>query len=352
MADNLTIERFSMGTVHDWKMWLEDYCIYGQLKKWNSEKLVTNLRFFVSGDIKNCIRQTCTESPTTTLEDISAAVVKLLGGTPDPLIAIRQLESVSYNGNVGQTLLSIGDLIPLAYPTITERAHRDQIIWIHLQKLIPAEYQRDLIKAGVDQLDAAVDRIRAFERADATIRLPPAGLYRTQSSTEAAGQPAPPEPTGPQMTCYVCGLPDHVCNACPFRQDICGQCERRGHLSTVCRLRSRQPRGRGPVQERSWGNGRQSVPRGPRQTVFRGSAVAPLTWNGEDQTPTPMPLLQQDPLQKQPAQWIPPLQQPTPESQQRPAPRQQQPWMPPPPPPEPQQRPERQPTLQEPPRQQ
>ena len=112
MTDHLTIERFSMGTVQDWKIWLEDYCIYGQLKKWNSEKLATNLRFFVSGDIKCCVRQACEETPTTTLEAISAAVVKLLGGTPDPLIAVRQLESVSYNGNVGQTLLSISDLIP------------------------------------------------------------------------------------------------------------------------------------------------------------------------------------------------------------------------------------------------
>ena len=351
MTDHLTIERFSMGTVQDWKIWLEDYCIYGQLKKWNSENLATNLRFFVSGDIKCCVRQACEETPTTTLEAISAAVVKLLGGTPDPLIAVRQLESVSYNGNVGQTLLSISDLIPLAYPTITERAHRDQMTWIHLQKLLPTEYQRDLIKAGVDQLDAAVDRIRAFERADAAIRLPPAGLYRTQSSTEAASQSALPEPMGPQMTCYVCGLPDHVRNSCPFRQDICGQCERRGHLSTVCRLRPRQPRGRAPVPERSWGNGRQSVPRGSRQTVFRGSTVAPLTWTGEDQTPTPTLPFQPEPLQLQSAQWIPAQQQ----RPQRPEQLQQlpaQPRMPPPPPPEPQQRPELQPTLQQPQRQQ
>ncbi|KAF0295207.1 hypothetical protein FJT64_007213 [Amphibalanus amphitrite] len=78
------------------------------------------------------------------------AVVKLLGGTPDPIIAIRQLDSVCYNGNVGQTLLSIGDLIQLAYPTVTDKVHRDQMTWIHLQKLLPAEYQRDLIRAGLD----------------------------------------------------------------------------------------------------------------------------------------------------------------------------------------------------------
>ena len=94
MADRLTIERFSVGTVRDWNLWREDYCIYGQLKKWNSDKLVVNLRFFVSGDIKNCVRQICTESPTATLDTVTAAVVKLLGGTPDPLIAIRQLDSI------------------------------------------------------------------------------------------------------------------------------------------------------------------------------------------------------------------------------------------------------------------
>ena len=349
MADHLTIERFNVGTVNEWKLWLEDYCIYGQLKKWNSDKLVANLRFFVSGDIKNCARQICTESPTATLDTVSAAVVQLLGGTPDPLIAIRQLDSVCYNGNVGQTLLSIGDLIQLAYPTITDKVHRDQMTWIHLQKLLPAEYQRDLIKAGVDQLDIAVERIRAFERADATVRLPPAGLHRTQSSCDAAYQPTQSEPTGPPRACYVCGLPDHIRNTCPFQNDICGQCERRGHLSTVCRGRPRQPGGRRPVPDRSWGNGRQSAPRGPRQAVFNGSTVAPLTWTEEDQRPIPTQH-QQDPLLQSARPWIS-LQQPTSlESQQRPLQQQtSQSWKPmqQQPPPESQQRPGLQPTVQQ-----
>ena len=194
--------------------------------------------------------------------------------------------------------------------------------WIHLQKLLPAEYQRDLIKAGVCQLDVAVECIRAFERADATIRLPPTGLNRTQSSTTTAQQPAQPEPTRPPRACYVCGLPDHVRSTCPFQNDIGGQCERRGHLSTVSRGQPRQPRGRGQVPERSWGNRCQSARRGPRQTVFNGGTVAPLTWAGEDQLPVSAEH-QQDPLLQSARPWIPLQQPPLPESQQGPAPLQQ-----------------------------
>lgn len=319
MADHLTLERFSVGTAQDWTKWLDDYCVYGELKKWNAEKLITNLRFFVSGEVKDCVRHACAEFSTVTLETVSTEVVKLLGGTPDPLIAIRQLDSVCYNGNVGKTLLAIGELIPLAYPTITDKVHKDQMTWIHLQRLLPAEYQRDLIKAGIDQLDAAVERIRAFERADASVRPQPAGLYRTQSST-AANNPAPQELMKSHVACFACGLSDHVRNVCPFRHDICGQCERRGHLSTVCRGRPQQPRGGGRSRGRSWGNGRQSVPRSLGQTVNSTSIVAPLTWPDEDQTP---------------AQLLHPQQQ------------QQQPWMPLPPHPEPHQRPEQQPTWQQ-----
>ena len=89
MADPLTLERFRVGTAQDWNNWLEDYCAYGQLKKWNTEKLIANLRFFVSGEVKDCVRQVCAASPSATLETIATEVSTLLGGTPDPLIAIH-----------------------------------------------------------------------------------------------------------------------------------------------------------------------------------------------------------------------------------------------------------------------
>ena len=329
-------ERFTNGTVQDWKNWLEDYCVFGQLKKWNTEKQITNLRFFVSGDVKNCVRQTCT--PTATLETISAEVVKLLGGTPDPLIAIRRLDSICYNGNVGQTLLSIGELIPLAYPTITERSHKDQMTWIHLKKLLPVEYQRDLIRAGIDQLETAVERIRAFERANTVVRPVPVGLNRAQSAMnrEDAKQQ---ESLRPAAACYACGLSDHVRNSCPFRNDICGQCERRGHLSTVCRSRPQQPRDGGRDRGRRWGNDRQSAPRGLRQTAYQTSTMAPLTWTGEDQTPAQL-FSQQQPPERPGMPLLPPPGRPWMPLLPPPG----QPWMPPPPPPELQQTPEQQPT--------
>ena len=206
MADQVTTERFRDGTAHDWKNWLEDYCVYSDLKKWNVQKQVSNLRFFVAGEVKNCVRQICAECPTATLETISTEVAKLLGGTPDPLSAIRQLDSVCYNGNVGQTLLSLGEVIPLAYPTITDKTHKDQMTCIHLQKLLPADYQRELIKAGVDRLDAAVERVRAFERADAAVRLPTVGLHRTQSGPVSVRPPPPRGRTGPTITSLFGGV--------------------------------------------------------------------------------------------------------------------------------------------------
>ena len=214
--------------------------------------------------------------------------------------------------------------------------------WIHLQKLLPVQYQRDLIKAGINQLETAVERIRAFERADTAVRLTPVGLYRAQSGTAVADQ-APQEPMKPAVTCYVCGLSNHVRNTCPFRNDICGQCERRGHLGAVCRDRPQHHRDGGRGRGRSWGNGRQSVQRGMGQAVHQTSTVAPLTWSEEDQKSTQLFLQQHQPQRSWMLPPPPPVLQPS-TTRFLPEPLQQQPqrpWMPPPPPP-----PERQPSTQ------
>ena len=332
MSELPTIPPFSFGTVQQWKNWLEDYCVYGRLKKWNAEKLVANLRFFVSGEVKDCVRQAAAISAPVTLESVSDDVVKLLGGTPDPLVATRQLEAVCYNGNVGRTLLALGELIPLAYPTITDKVHKDQMTWIHLQRLLPAVYQRDLIKDGADNLETAVERIRAFERADLSVRPEPLGVHRAQSSP--ADTSARQETASPSVTCYVCGLTGHTRNVCSFRSDICGRCEKRGHLSTVCRGPALQPRIRGRLRGR-WGNGRQSVPRGLRQTATRSATVAPLSWTDVgDRTPISMQQHQQQQLllQQSPPQWMPPPLPLAPPPRPEPLPTQQ-----PPPPPPPQQ---------------
>ena len=335
MSEIPTFPPFSFGTAQQWQTWLEDYCVYGRLKKWNAEKLATNLRFFVSGEVKDCVRQASATSAPVTLDSVSDEVVKLLGGTPDPLIATRQLEAVCYNGNVGRTLLALGELIPLAYPTIMDKIQRDQMTWIHLQRLLPAVYQRDLIKDGVDNLETAVERIRAFERADRSVRPDSLGLYRAQSSP--ANSSAPREPASRPVTCYVCGLTGHTRNVCSFRSDISGRCETRGHLSTVCRRPAVQLRGRGRLRGRP-GNGRQSVPRGLRQTATSSATVAPLSWpnvgalTDRPLIPTGQPQQQQQPLQQPPPQWMPPpphlelprRPEPLPTQQPLPPPQQQQ----------------------------
>ena len=310
MADHLVLEKFENGNAQAWISWLEDYCLFAQMKKWNTDKLVTNLRFFVSGDVKECVRHVCAACPAATLDLISAEVLKLLGGMPDPLVAVRRLDSVVYEGNVMKTLLAIEDLIQFAYPTVSDKAHKDQLTWIHLQKVIPTEYQRDLTKAGITKLDTAVERVRAFERADASIQSPPAGLYRTQTSpaiekTDSQGQ------RSSSVVCYTCGLSGHIRALCPFRHDICGNCERRGHLSTVCRGRPMQARGANQSRGRSLGNGRQSVPWSLGQTGSRTRTVAPLMWTGTAENQAPVQSLPPQP-HAAPLMWTAENQAPVP----------------------------------------
>ena len=334
MADNFHVEKFSDGTAQEWTQWLEDYCVLAQQKKRNASKTISNLRFFVAGTVQTCVRRVCAERPTVTLEAISSEVIKLLGGTPDPLVTLQQLDRVLYGGNIRQTLLTVGGLIPMAYPMIKDKAQKDQMTWIHLQKLLPAEYQRDLIKAGVGNLDKGVEFISAIERADTVVQMPSViGLNRTQSGRDPTVSTVPHDtktpmmmtPTAMTVSCFACGLSGHIVKSCPFRDDICGRCERRGHLSVVCRGR-RQHREAGRGRGSRWGNGRQPVLRGQRQAADENSTMAPLTWLSRDQPTTPE---QQINLQL-PQQQL-----------------QRQPWMPQLPPLEPQQTPEQQLTQQQ-----
>ena len=41
------LEKFRGSEARDWVNWLDDYKTYGELKKWNNEKLVANLIFFL-----------------------------------------------------------------------------------------------------------------------------------------------------------------------------------------------------------------------------------------------------------------------------------------------------------------
>ena len=43
---DIGLEKFSGTSAKEWVVWLEDYHIFGGLKKWSEEKLVANLIFF------------------------------------------------------------------------------------------------------------------------------------------------------------------------------------------------------------------------------------------------------------------------------------------------------------------
>ena len=63
----------------EWTVWIEDYRIFGGLKKWSEEKLVSNLRFFISGDVKDCVRQKCSEETPKELDELEKEVARYLG---------------------------------------------------------------------------------------------------------------------------------------------------------------------------------------------------------------------------------------------------------------------------------
>ena len=202
---------------------------FGGLKKWSEDKLISNLRFFVTGDVKDCVRQKCSDETPTDLDELEAEVARFLGGTLDPISAIHALENVLYEGSVERTMLRIGELIPLAYPTLPTKNDRQQMVLLHLHKLLPETYQRELIKGDVRKLEEAVTVISGLERADRSVgkRAAVWGANRVVSGAEE--QPAV------NKQCFVCGQTDHVKAGCPFKQDICGKCERRGHLGSMCR---------------------------------------------------------------------------------------------------------------------
>ena len=293
------LEKFSGSEAREWVNWLDDYETYGELKKWNNEKLVANLRFFVSGDIKDCLRQICADSEkAVTLEELSKEVVKLLGGDLDPISAVQQLDSVVCLGNVRRTLLQIHALIPVAYPTLTAKADKEQMCLLHLLKLPPHSFKHELVKAGVTTLELAVVTVEGMERANRVMG-EQTGLNRVVTQPDA---PVKVEFEDKTSSCFVCGLSDHWRAMCPFRQDICGRCEKRGHLSAMCR---------GTGVSRSQGNSSWSA-KGQGQARERGTAPPAAQQRRQQLHHQQWPLQQQQQPQlhhqQRPLQQLPPEQ--------------------------------------------
>ena len=286
---DIGLEKFCGTTAGEWTAWVDDYRIFGGLKKWNEEKLVSNLRFFVSGDVKDCVRQKCSQETPNKLEVLEKEVAKFLGGELDPISAVKELDRVRYEGSIEKLLLKINDLIPLAYPSLKTREDRDQMVLLQLHKTLPKHYTKEMIKDDAKTLASAKTLIAGMEKADRLMGEESMTLGRMVVDKDSAKVVTNPS-TNKQ--CFVCGLDTHIKQSCPFKNDICGQCEKRGHLGTMCR------KGNGGRP----GN-RSGPARGQWQARGQGPAPAP-----QHQRPQPVGSLQQHPWPPHPwsqHQWAP-----------------------------------------------
>ena len=270
---DIGLEKFCGTTAREWTVWVEDYRIFGGLKKWSEEKLVSNLRFFVTGDVKDCVRQKCGEETPKELDELEKEVARFLGGTPDPISAVKELDEITYDGSIEKLLLQINNLIPLAYPTLQTKEDRQQMVLLQLHKTLPKTYTKELLKSDVKTLDKAKVLISGMERADRSMGDKHTTVSRMVVEEVKVSQ-------NPTRQCFVCGLQDHIKQMCPFKNDICGRCEKRGHLGTMCRSDNR-------------GNGRRPAMRGRRQARPSPTTTAPPTSQFDRPMPPGPPLQQQ-----------------------------------------------------------
>lgn len=235
MSD-INLEKFSGSSYKEWENWFDDYKLFAELKKWSADKKVSFLRFFVSGNVKEALRQESCDS----LEQADEAIKRVLGGPPDQLSAARCLDSEQYRGDIQDYLIRVQSGARLAYPHLNDSARND-VVLLHLQRALPVEYGREITRLECKTLEAAVKVISANERADSLYGSKSGHLCRVSQAPDNTQESQTPRKTQEnsvqpdRRTCFVCGLVGHFRRSCPFRNDVCGACGRRGHLSQVCR---------------------------------------------------------------------------------------------------------------------
>ena len=149
------------------------------------------------------MRQKCGDKPKD-LEEHEAEVIRFLGGTLDPISAVHELDGMTYHGSVERAMLRISELIPLAYPTLQTKADRQQMVLLHLQKLLPLAYQKELIKTGVTKLEEAVTILTGMERDDRSVQGASACVVGRVVKDTATNVPQT------DRQCLVCGLTTHM----------------------------------------------------------------------------------------------------------------------------------------------
>ena len=275
---DITLDKFTGITAKDWIEWLEDYVCYAEVRKWNKEKQASNLRFFVTGDVRDCVRG----SGATDLTAVDTAVQALLGGKPTSLTASQAIDAITYKGSV---LVMVQQMRRWA-KYVTKQEEVDQMVMLHLQRQLPVAFAEEVIKRDCQNLEEAVKVVQGLERAR-QIRVtrpqqPEQVVSRVVEGQRAEGHPErssaghqqqhgsrggfgrpphrgqrggqyagrwhprqpPPvtssgrfqvQPRGMRgAQCFTCGGEGHFRRACVFKNDRCGTCGRVGHLSPMC----------------------------------------------------------------------------------------------------------------------
>lgn len=235
---DISLDKFSGTSYQEWEDWFDDFKLFGDLKKWSAEKKVSFIRFFVCGNVKEALRQ----SNFQTLDDVDAAAKKVLGGAPDQLSAARTVDAELYRGDIQDYLLRVRGGVRHAYPHLNEEA-RDNVVLLHLQRAIPAEYGREITKEGCSKLDDAIRVVEALERADHLYGSAAAVVCRLPTAAGEHHRDTRPEQD--RSPCFVCGQTGHWRRECMFRSDVCGVCGRRGHLGVMCRISGNDNRSSG-----------------------------------------------------------------------------------------------------------
>lgn len=227
---DISIDKFCGSSYQEWENWFDDFKVFAELKKWSAEKKVSFIRFFVTGNVKEALRQTTCQ----TLEDVDAAAKKVLGGAPDQLSAARTVDAEVYRGDIQDYLLRVRAGVRHAYPELGDEA-RSSITLLYLQRALPVEYSREITKEGCTTLEGAIRIVEAQERADQLFGPVVANVCRLPKPADDNGGRENAQLEEDRSPCFVCGQPGHWRRQCLFREDVCGRCGRRGHLGVVCR---------------------------------------------------------------------------------------------------------------------
>ena len=200
MADSyISLGKFTGQTAMDWNEWLEDYKCYADIKKWSKEKQAANLRFFVTAEVRECVRAHAQLQ--SDIDTIDSDVKALLGGAPNALMASQAIDDVKYEGSV---LIMIQKMKTWA-KYVTTSSEVDQLVLLHLQRQLPLSFAEEVVKENCTTLEEAVKVVQGLERAQ-KVRV--GRLHDPQPQVGRVARPASPSASHRQSSADDSRQPD------------------------------------------------------------------------------------------------------------------------------------------------